>query len=225
VVGFDGVNSKIREHLYGDRYTPQFTGSACWRVTMPRPVDLTHIALAMCGPAKAVMMPISDELMYLGLVTPEPSNPRVDPPDAARLMRERMQVFSGRIGELRDCITEESHVNYAPLYHVTVREPWFRGRIAIAGDAAHTAPPHMAQGAAMAVEDAVTLAAALDEHSAVDRALQAWYERRRDRAMFVADMSLALLTQETGGELTSEQTELLTLGIPGAQARIAQEAY
>jgi 2-polyprenyl-6-methoxyphenol hydroxylase-like FAD-dependent oxidoreductase len=225
VVGFDGVNSKIREHLYGDRYRPQFIGSACWRVTMPRPAELTHIALAMCGPAKAVLMPISDEQMYLGLVTPEPDNPRFDPADFAELMRARMQGFSGRIGELRDRITKDSYVSYAPLYHVTVREPWFRGRIAIAGDAAHTAPPHMAQGAAMAVEDAVTLAAALDEHSALDRAMQAWFERRRDRALFVADMSLALLQQETGGNLTSEQTELLTLGIPGGQARIAQEAY
>ncbi|WP_138757252.1 FAD-dependent monooxygenase [Modestobacter altitudinis] len=226
VVGFDGVNSKIREHLFGDRYTPRFTGSACWRITMPRPADLTHIAFAMSGPAKAVLTPISDEQMYFGLVTPEPDNPRFDPADFSRLAKERMQGFSGRIGEMRDGITTDSYVSYAPLYHVTVREPWFRGRIAIAGDAAHTAPPHLAQGAAMAVEDAVTLAAALDEHPTLDRALQAWFERRRDRALFVADMSLALLKQETGGaDLTPAETEMLELGIPGAQARIAQEAY
>jgi len=38
-------------------------------------------------------------------------------------------------------------------------------------------------------------------------------------------MSLALLKQETGSELTARDTELLSLGIPGAQGRIAQEAY
>jgi hypothetical protein len=37
-------------------------------------------------------------------------------------------------------------------------------------------------------------------------------------------MSLALLKQESGSELTPAEAELLTLGIPGAQARIAQEA-
>jgi 2-polyprenyl-6-methoxyphenol hydroxylase-like FAD-dependent oxidoreductase len=226
VVGFDGLNSRIREHLFGNRYTPQYTGSACWRITMPRPADLTHIAFAISGPAKAVLTPISDEQMYFGLVTPEPGNPRFDPADFVRLAKERMQGFSGRIGEMRDSITDDSYVSYAPLYHVTVREPWFRGRIAIAGDAAHTAPPHMAQGAAMAVEDAVTLAAALDEHQTLDRALDSWFHRRRDRALFVADMSLALLKQESGGSgLTPEEAELLELGIPGAQARIAQEAY
>ena len=106
-----------------------------------------------------------------------------------------------------------------------MREPWFRGRIAIGGDAAHTSTPHLAQGAAMAVEDAVTLAAALDDHDSLPEALDAWYLRRKDRAQFVADMSLALLKQETGSELTARDTELLSLGIPGAQGRIAQEAY
>jgi 2-polyprenyl-6-methoxyphenol hydroxylase-like FAD-dependent oxidoreductase len=225
VVGFDGLSSKTREHLFGDRYTPEYTGSACWRITMPRPDDLTHIAFSICGPAKAVLTPISDEQMYVGLVTPEPGNPRFEPADFLRLAKERMQGFSGRIGEMRDSISEDNYVSYAPLYHLTVREPWFRGRIAIAGDAAHTAPPHMAQGAAMAVEDAVTLAAALDDDSTLDRALNAWFDRRRDRALFVADMSLALLKQESGSDLTPEESELLDLGIPGAQARIAQEAY
>jgi 2-polyprenyl-6-methoxyphenol hydroxylase-like FAD-dependent oxidoreductase len=225
VVGFDGVRSKVREHLFGDRYEPVFTGSANWRITLPRPDDLTAIVFALAGPVKAVLTPISAEQMYIALVTPEPGNPRHDPADFPRLVRERMAGFSGRLGELRDSIPDDASINYTPLEQVVVREPWFRGRIAIAGDAAHTSTPHLAQGAAMAVEDAVTLAAALDEHSALPGALDAWYRRRRDRALFVADMSLALLKQESGGELTAREAELLKLGIPGAQARIAQEAY
>ena len=77
----------------------------------------------------------------------------------------------------------------------------------------------------MAVEDAVTLAAALDEHPALPAALEAWFVRRRDRALFVADMSLALLKHETRSALTTDEVELLKLGIPGALARLAQEAY
>ena len=225
VVGFDGVRSKVREHLFGDRYTPEFTGSANWRITLPRPADVTSIAFALAGPVKAVLTPISAEQMYIALVTPEPGNPRHDPDDFPRLVRDRMAGFSGRLAELRDSIRDDASINYTPLEQVVVREPWFRGRIAIAGDAAHTSTPHLAQGAAMAVEDAVTLAAALDEHSSLSRALDAWYRRRRDRALFVADMSLALLKQESGKDLTEREAELLQLGIPGAQARLAQEAY
>ena len=225
VVGFDGVRSRIREHLFGDRYRPQFTGFANWRVTLPRPADVTGIAFALAGPVKALLTPISAEQMYIALVTPEPGNPRHDPADFPRLVRERMAAFSGRLGDLRDGIGDDASINYTPLEQVVVREPWFRGRIAIAGDAAHTSTPHLAQGAAMAVEDAVTLAAALDEHRALAEALDAWYRRRRDRALFVADMSLALLKQESGADLTTDEAELVALGIPGAQARLAQEAY
>jgi 2-polyprenyl-6-methoxyphenol hydroxylase-like FAD-dependent oxidoreductase len=225
VVGFDGVRSRIREQLFGDRYAPEFTGFANWRITLPRPADLTAIAFAIAGPVKAVLTPIDAEQMYIALVTPEPGNPRHDRADFPRLVRERMAAFSGRLGELRDSIGDDASINYTPLHQVVVREPWFRGRIAVAGDAAHTTTPHLAQGAAMAVEDAVTLAAALDGDASLADALGAWYARRRDRALFVADMSLALLKQESGSELTPAEAELLTLGIPGAQARIAQEAY
>ena len=225
VVGFDGVRSRIRGHLFGDRYVPEFTGSANWRITLPRPDDLTAIAFALAGPVKAVLTPISPEQMYIALVTPEPGNPRHDRADFPRLVRERMAGFSGRLGELRDAVPDDAAITYTPLEQVVVREPWFRGRIAIAGDAAHTSTPHLAQGAAMAVEDAVTLAAALDEHPSLPEALDSWYRRRRDRALFVADMSLALLKQESGAELTDREAALVQLGIPGAQARIAQEAY
>jgi 2-polyprenyl-6-methoxyphenol hydroxylase-like FAD-dependent oxidoreductase len=225
VVGFDGVQSRVREHLFGNRYALSFTGFSVWRAVLPRPADLTNIVMSISGDVKAVLTPISSETMYLGLVTPEPGNPRYTPAEFARLLRERMQSFSGLIGELRDSITEQHHISYAPLDYLIVREPWFRGRIAIAGDAAHTSSPHLAQGAAMAVEDAVTLAAALEQHSLLPEALETWYRRRRDRASFVADMSLALLKQETGTELSTEETRLAALGISGAQARLAQEAY
>jgi 2-polyprenyl-6-methoxyphenol hydroxylase-like FAD-dependent oxidoreductase len=225
VVGFDGVRSNVRERLFGDRFTPEFTGFANWRITLPRLPDLTSIAFGFAGPVKAVFTPISSDQMYIALVSPEPGNPRHDPADFPRLVRERMAGFSGRLGELRDSIGDDASINYTPLEQVVVRQPWFRGRVVIAGDAAHTSTPHLAQGAAMAVEDAVTLAAAVDDHGSLPEALEAWYSRRRDRALFVADMSLALLKKESGAELTASEAGLLELGIPGAQARMAQEAY
>ncbi len=160
VVGFDGVQSRVREHLFGDRYLPAFTGFSVWRVVLPRPAELKNIVMAMSGDVKAVLTPTGPDTMYLALVTPETGNPRHARADFARLLRERMQSFSGLIGTLRDSIDDQHYISYAPLDYLTVREPWFQGRIAIAGDAAHTTSPHLAQGAAMAVEDAVTLAAA-----------------------------------------------------------------
>lgn len=226
VVGFDGARSQVRTYLFGDRYQPEYTGSGVWRATIARPDYLTEIVVAM-GPnnTKAVLTPISRDEMYFGLVTPEPGNPRHAPEDFVRLFRERTAFFSGRLGELRDSVSDDSNRVYTPLESVFVREPWFKGRVVIAGDAAHTAPPHLSQGAAMALEDAVTLAEALDGDTDLNAALAAWYERRLDRVAFVADMSLALLRSETGAALTADDEALLAVGVPGAQAKIAREAY
>jgi 2-polyprenyl-6-methoxyphenol hydroxylase-like FAD-dependent oxidoreductase len=225
VVGFDGVRSHIRGHLFGDSYVPTFTGFANWRVTLPRPAYLDRIIMAISKDVKVVLTPISGEQMYIALVTAEPGNPRYDRAGFSELFRERLKPVGGRLGELRDSVTAEHSIVYTPLEYLTVRQAWFRGRIVLAGDAAHTAPPHMAQGAAMAIEDAVTLAAALDEHLILSEALDRWFARRRDRALFVADMSLALLRQETGAALTAAETELVSLGLPAAMAKVAREAY
>ena len=47
------------------------------------------------------------------------------------------------------------------LYRLPPLRRWSAGRIALLGDAAHPVLPFLAQGAALAIEDAVTLAASL----------------------------------------------------------------
>ncbi|MGW6032472.1 FAD-dependent monooxygenase [Gordonia terrae] len=225
VVGFDGVRSSVREHLYGSRYEPAFTGSAAWRVTIPRPDYLTQIVMALGPDVKAVLTPVSEDRMYFGLITSEPEKPPRTPERLFEMFRERAKIFTGTVAELRDSITSEDPIVCTALEYLTVREPWYRSRIAIGGDAAHTSAPHLSQGAAMALEDAVVLAEALGEHAALPTALEAWYRRRRDRAMFVADVSLALLRKETGVPLTSAENELLAAAGPAPQSHLITERY
>jgi 2-polyprenyl-6-methoxyphenol hydroxylase-like FAD-dependent oxidoreductase len=48
-----------------------------------------------------------------------------------------------------------------PIFDVPPLESWHRGRVVLVGDAAHAIGPHAGQGASMAIEDAVLLAACL----------------------------------------------------------------
>jgi salicylate hydroxylase len=69
-----------------------------------------------------------------------------------------------------------------PLPRASVSVCWRRGRVVLAGDAAHTMPPHLAQGAGQSLQDAASLMAALDQHDDIDIAF-AHYARHRAGAV------------------------------------------
>ncbi|GAA1084962.1 MULTISPECIES: FAD-dependent monooxygenase [Kitasatospora] len=217
VVGFDGIGSPLRTRLYGDRYRPEYTGFANWRVTVPRQPEVQGVVMSTGNlAAKALLTPITDDLMYLGAVFAEAEDFRPDPERAHEQLAERLAGFGGPVAEALAQVTDPAAVVHSRISQVTVDEPWHVGRVVLAGDAAHASTPHLAQGAAMAVEDALVLAQELDAADSVPAALRAWEERRRPRAMFVQALSRAVLKQETGTPTTPEEDELLKVGIPGA---------
>lgn len=223
VVGFDGIGSPLRGHLYGDRYAPAYTGFANWRVTVPRHPGVQGVVMATAGrEAKALLTPITDELMYLGAVFAETEDFRPDPERAHEELAKRLGVFSGPVAEALAAVTDPAAVVYSRISQVTVDEPWHVGRVVLAGDAAHASTPHLAQGAAMAVEDALVLAESLDAAPSVPAALEAWEARRRPRVMWVQAMSHAVLKQEMGAPTTAEEDALLEIGVPGAAHVLAK---
>ena len=72
-----------------------------------------------------------------------------------------------------------------PLFSVDPSTEWTRGRIALVGDAAHSMLPFLAQGGAMAIEDATELAAAVALHGATPAALAAYERRRKPRVTHI----------------------------------------
>lgn len=64
-------------------------------------------------------------------------------------------------------------------YRDAVVSAWSRGRVVLAGDAAHAMSPQLGQGVNMALLDAWTLAAQLQQHADLDTALSAYAQVRR----------------------------------------------
>ena len=56
---------------------------------------------------------------------------------------------------------------------------WWKGRVAVLGDAAHAMPPYLAQGAGHAMMNALGLAVALDSAQDLEAAFRAWERRER----------------------------------------------
>jgi 2-polyprenyl-6-methoxyphenol hydroxylase-like FAD-dependent oxidoreductase len=222
LAGFDGVRSGVRRHLFGERYEPRLTGFSVWRVSLPRPPELECTVFSFAGQVKATLIPLSATDCYLALVAPEAS-PRhgLSVPDIAGQMVELLAPFGGWIGGLREVIAGQDSAAYGPVEEVTVDESWARGRVLVGGDATHATSPHLAQGAAMAAEDAIVLVHELERARRLDQALAAWYQRRLPRTGLVQRYSTALMRQEQG-EPTEADLRLLELPVPAVQARLAQ---
>ena len=67
-------------------------------------------------------------------------------------------------------MTDPGTINYTWFESHLLPPPWNRGRVVLIGDAVHTCPPTIAQGAAMALEDAAVLADVLLAADRLDQA-------------------------------------------------------
>lgn len=190
LVGADGVYSKIRTLMFGDKYQPRFTGQAVWRYNFPRDPSIDHLASYMGPGGNAGLVPLSDDLMYMFSTSHEPENPWYPPEQLAELMRERIGNIGGLVGSLREQIIDNSQVVYKPMEVVFVDEPWFKGRVLLIGDAAHATTPHLGQGAGMAIEDALVLSMELTLDGCMEDKLQRFMNRRFERCKFISEKSV-----------------------------------
>jgi 2-polyprenyl-6-methoxyphenol hydroxylase-like FAD-dependent oxidoreductase len=197
LVAFDGIGSQTRHEVFGPEYRPTPTGFGVLRVTLPRPADLTGMYIFHSPDAKVGLVPVSDETMYLYSVTRQPPEESPTPNTLHHMLRSQLAPFKGLPGEVRDSIEATAAIVYSPISEVLLPLPWFRGRIAVLGDAAHACAPHLSQGAAMALEDGVVLAEALAERNApLADVLEEFGRRRFPRVRAVQDTSRHILNAE-----------------------------
>lgn len=192
VIGADGAYSSIRKMIFGAGLKPKPTGESVWRHNFKRPKDLTCGALYFGKKSKAGLVLMSDELMYLFLVTPERTDVRMPEDRLHELLIERLEEYGGIVGSLREQITKPADVVYRPMETVLVPAPWHKGRVVLIGDAAHAGTPHLAQGAAMAIEDAVVLSEMLAASGVSQETLINFTERRMPRCKLVYETGLQL---------------------------------
>ena len=193
VIGADGVYSKVRASVFGPQYVPKFTGQGVWRYNIPRPADLDWAYMYKGKPGgTAGIIPLTRDTLYVFKVQAEPGNPTMPPATLAEQFRERLEGYGGLIPQLRAQITDSSQVVYRPLEALILPSPWYRDRVLLIGDAAHSATPHLGQGAAMAVEDAVVLGEELARGVALPATLEAFMQRRYERARAIGEASIQL---------------------------------
>jgi 2-polyprenyl-6-methoxyphenol hydroxylase-like FAD-dependent oxidoreductase len=191
VVGADGLNSQVRESMFGSDLQPRFTGQVCWRYNLPRIDGLDKIWVYIGATGTAGFVPLGPDLMYiLTIEKPPPGQPlRLDTRGIAAVYRERLSQFGGPVAAHRCLIVDDDAVVYRPVENVLVEPPWYRGRVVLIGDAAHATSPHCGQGAAQAIEDTLVLREELLRDQSLDAALDAYTRRRYERCKVIVEGS------------------------------------
>ena len=190
VVGADGIRSWTRRAL-GINLETKSVGMGIWRAFGPRPASVTRTDLYYGGPSYiAGYCPTGEDSLYAYIVEDAQDRSAMSPEDQLATMRQLSLAYHGPWDEIRETLTDPSRVNYTWFETHVLDAPWNRGRVVLVGDAAHTCPPTIAQGGAMALEDAVVLAELLTERNALDQDLwDAFHARRFERAKTVVDAS------------------------------------
>ncbi|MBU9269493.1 FAD-dependent monooxygenase [Burkholderia gladioli] len=183
-IGADGVNSRLREHLLGAE-PPRYTGYVAHRAVFPASL-LDNKPYDMCvkwwsGDRHMMVYYVTekrDEYYYVTGVPQAEWPAGVSMVDSSR--EEMREAFDGFHPDIQHLIDVSPSITKWPLLERDPLPLWSRGRLVLLGDACHPMKPHMAQGAAMAIEDAAMLARCLDEVGIADYANAfALYEANR----------------------------------------------
>jgi 2-polyprenyl-6-methoxyphenol hydroxylase-like FAD-dependent oxidoreductase len=199
-------------------------------VQAPRPDFVRAMEFLQGIGSKTGAMPLSNNIMYLFHIRPETPGADFAGHDYAHLFQQRLAQYGSYVAEIAASLNSESDIVYSPIEPLMLPWPWFRGRVVIGGDAAHTFAPHLTQGAAMAAEDAFVLVReVLDNDVPIQARLMRYSMKRYPRCAFVYTFSGQWLHDEqsirSAEDLEAARAELTLNGSAriGASDRILNE--
>jgi salicylate hydroxylase/6-hydroxynicotinate 3-monooxygenase len=196
-IGADGVHSVVRDMLFGSS-PPDFTGRIAYRTTFPAALlggqkidDCTkwwgedrHIVIYYVKPDRSEI--------YFVTSQPEPDF-RIESWSAKGDVKELRAAFRGFDRQVETVLAACPDVHKWAIVDRASLERWADRSVTLLGDACHPMTPYMAQGAAMAIEDAAVLSRCLEgvERDGVANAFRRFEASRKDRTTRVQQTSRA----------------------------------
>ena len=156
----------------------------------PKEVQARHSFFGKLN--KSGFNPVSQTQMYIYIVQNLPEFARLSDQELPKVMHQQLAEFGGLLGVARDLVKDVSDIVYRPIHSHILPPPWYRGRVVLIGDAAHTTTPHLASGAGIAVEDSVVLAQELAATDDLAAALTTFMNRRYERCRLIVENSHTL---------------------------------
>jgi 6-hydroxynicotinate 3-monooxygenase len=197
VIGADGINSRIREHLLGAE-APTYSGWVAHRALIRgeklAKYNLTFEDCVKWWSADRHLMVYyttqrRDEYYYVSGVPHPAWDFQGSFIDSSR--EEMFETFAGYHPIVQALIESSEQVTKWPLLNRKPLPLWSEGRLVLLGDACHPMTPYMAQGAATAMEDAAVLSRCLKEFDSIEEALRQYEMHRKPRTSRIQAISSA----------------------------------
>ena len=220
VVGCDGIHSTVREQaaipFVGGDYEESFVLAD---VEMDWPLDREEVSLFFSGKGLVVVAPLPNNHFRV-VATLQQAPPSLSIGDFQKILEERGP---------ENAVIKIHRMVWASRFHLEhrVAEVLRKGRILLAGDAAHVHSPAGGQGMNTGIQDAISLASALREviQQGNDAALNTWQEKRLAIAHSVVAMTdrmTRIATASSSGVKLFRNAVISIIGqIPFAQHAIA----
>lgn len=189
LIGADGINSAVRRLLFGaiaQLPSGRIAARAVVAVDENEPAAFArNVGVWLAPRAHVVHYPVRAG-REIALVVVTQDDAHFDGWDTQITAASVLEQVAGLAPPLLALLHRAREWRQWSLVTTPPLAAWSKGRVVLAGDATGPIMPFLAQGAAMALEDAATLAHAYERHADVPAALAAYETARRPRRQRVA---------------------------------------
>ncbi len=226
VIGADGTHSLTRQYVLGEQVERRYAGYVNWNGLVEISDQLAQADqwTTFVGDGKRVsLMPIAENRFYFFFDVPLPVGLDNNKSQYKTLFKQYFQHWCAPVQNLIEAIDVET-TNRVEIHDIEPFTQFYKGRVVIMGDAAHSTTPDIGQGGCQAMEDAIYLARALQINTlGLEDALKRYQNKRNERAnelvlrarkrCDVTHMKDETVTKEWYADLRREQGPHIMRGI------------
>ena len=226
LIGADGTHSITRTYVLGEQVSRRYAGYVNWNGLVEISEKLTPADqwTTFVGQGKRVsLMPVADGKFYFFFDVPLQVGLENNRAEYKTLLKQYFEGWCAPVQHLIDAL-DERKTNRVEIHDIEPFAQFYKGRVVIVGDAAHSTTPDIGQGGCQAMEDAIYLARSLQINTlGLEDALKRYQNKRNERAnelvlrarkrCDVTHMKDEAVTKEWYEELRKEQGPHIMKGI------------
>lgn len=184
LIGADGTHSITRQYVLNETLQRRYAGYVNWNGLVQIDAELAPAQqwTTFVGQGKRVsLMPVADNRFYFFFDVPLPVGLPNNKDEYQATLKEYFKGWCQPVQTLIDRIDPQS-TNRVEIHDIEPFLTFYKGRVVLLGDAAHSTTPDIGQGGCQAMEDAIYLARSLQINTlGMEDALHRYQEKRNER--------------------------------------------